>query len=449
MQKEDIQEIYKRDDSRFTISKEQESFVEIGSEEWVSFWASCLERCKTNTNRTIKTITTQDTIIMKEKEKNIEMDLEPKPNVNKKKTDNLPVSIDYDDKSMTVQVIDKEKLEDFFLSDNQLDIAYEKVNKFAKGLIADPTNKEGATQIKAMGRNIASIKARFDEIRLYVVKDLKDKPRRIDEAARLFKRKLESLQDEVLAPVKEIEERKKLVDSMLNDSFNYKDSTSQEIGNRITELLAFKVDNSWKESKEEMEEAVLENVSKLNELLLVVRKREKDAADLAVLRAKEAEHDRIIREEQIRKEAEAKAKAEAEKAAELERLRIEQLEKEKINAEAKVKLAEEMAKKADERAKQAEEEAKRVREEQANKPVTIAQPVITEQEQPPMANPQTELTVDEEREKKREINRAILIDFSVILLKLKVDDSEGKIAKALATAVIKKEIRNVEVKYDA
>ena len=108
-----------------------------------------------------------------------------------------------------------------------------------------------------------------------------------------------------------------------------------------------------------------------------------------------------------------------------------------------------MAKKAEERAKQAEEEAKRVREEQANKPVTIAQPVITEPEQTRMANPQPELTVDEEREKKREINRAILIDFSVILLKLKVDDSEGKIAKALATAVIKKEIRNVEVKYDA
>lgn len=449
MQKEDIQEIYERDDSRFTISKEQESFAEIGSEEWVSFWASCLDRCKTNTKRTIKTITTQDTIIMKEKQKNIEMDLEPKSNVNKKKTDNLPVSIDYDDKSMTVQVIDKEKLEDFFLSDDQLDIAYEKVNKYAKGLIADPTNKEGATQIKAMGRNIASIKARFDEIRLFVVKDLKDKPRRIDEAARAFKRKLESLQDEVLAPVKEIEERKKLVDSMLNDSFNYKDSTSQEIGNRITELLAFKVDDSWKESKEEMEEAVLDNVSKLNELLLVVRKREKDAADLAVLRAKEAEHDRIIREEQIRKDAEAKAKAEAEKAAELEKLRIEQLEKEKINAEAKVKLAEEMAKKADERAKQAEEEAKRVREEQSNKPVTIAQSVIKEPEQPPMANPQPELTVDEEREKKREINRAILIDFSVILLKLKVDDSEGKIAKELATAVIKKQIRNVEVKYDA
>ena len=441
MQKEDIQEIYERDDSRFTISKEQESFAEIGSEEWVSFWASCLDRC--NTKRTIKTITTQDTIIiMKEKQKNIEMDLEPKSNVNKKKTDNLPVSIDYDDKSMTVQVIDKEKLEDFFLSDDQLSIAYEKVNKFAKGLIADPTNKEGATQIKAMGRNIASIKARFDEIRLYVVKDLKDKPRRIDEAARLFKRKLESLQDEVLAPVKEIEERKALVDSMRKESFNYKDSTSQEIGNRITELLAFKVDDSWKESKEEMEEAVLDNVSKLNELLLVVRKREKDAADLAVLRAKEAEHDRIIREEQIRKDAEAKAKAEAEKAAELERLRIEQLEKEKINAEAKVKLAEE-------RAKKAEEEAKRVREEQSNKPVTIAQSVITEPEQPPMANPQPELTVDEEREKKREINRSILIDFSVILLKLKVDDSEGKIAKALATAVIKKEIRNVEVKYDA
>lgn len=427
MQKEDIQEIYKRDDSRFTISKEQESFVEIGSEEWVSFWASCLERCKTNTNRTIKTITTQDTIIMKEKEK---------------KTDNLPVSIDYDDKSMTVQVIDKEKLEDFFLSDDQLSIAYEKVNQFAKGLIADPITKEGATQIKAMGRNIASIKARFDEIRLYVVKDLKDKPRRIDEAARLFKRKLESLQDEVLAPVKEIEERKALVDSMRKESFNYKDSTSQEIGNRINELLAFKVDDSWKESKEEMEEAVIENLSKLNELLLVVRKREKDAADLAVLRAKEAEHDRIIREEQIRKDAEAKAKAEAEKAAELERLRIEQLEKEKINAEAKVKLAEE-------RAKKAEEEAKRVREEQSNKHVTIAQPVITEPEQPPMANQQPELTVDEEREKKREINRSILIDFSVILLKLKVDDSEGKIAKALATAVIKKEIRNVEVKYNA
>lgn len=425
MQKEDIQEIYKRDDSRFTISKEQESFMKIGSEEWTSFWSSCLERCKTK--RTIKTITTQDTIIMKEKEK---------------KTDNLPVSIDYDDKSMTVQVIDKEKLEDFFLSDDQLGIAYDKVNKFARGLIADPLTKDGATQIKAMGRNIASLKARFDEIRLYVVKDLKDKPRRIDEAARLFKRKLESLQEEVLAPVKEIEERKKLVDSMRKESFNYKDSTSQEIGNRITELLAFKVDDSWKESKEEMEEAVLDNVSKLNELLLVVRKREKDAADLAVLRAKEAEHDRIIREEQIRKEAEAKAKAEAEKAAELERLRIEQLEKEKINAEAKVKLAEE-------RAKKAEEEAKRVREEQANKPVTIAQPVITEPEQPPMANPHPDLTVDEEREKKREINRAILIDFSVILLKLKVDDSEGKIAKALATAVIKKEIRNVEVKYDA
>ncbi len=411
MQKEDIQEIYKRDDSRFTISKEQESFVEIGSEEWTSFWASCLERCKTK--RTIKTITTQDTIIMKEKEK---------------KTDNLPVSIDYDDKCMTVQVIDKEKLEDFFLSDDQLGIAYEKVNKFARGLIADPITKEGATQIKAMGRNIASLKARFDEIRLYVVKDLKDKPRRIDEAARLFKRKLESLQEEVLAPVKEIEERKALVDSMRKESFNYKDSTSQEIGNRITELLAFKVDNSWKESKEEMEDAVLENVSKLNELLLDARKREKDAADLAVLRAKEAEHDRIIRESKIAEEAAAKAK---------------------LDAEAKIKLAEEMAKKADERAKQAEEEAKRVREEQANKPVTIAQPVITEPEQQSMANPQPELTVDEEREKKREINRAILIDFSVILLKLKVDDSEGKIAKALATAVIKKEIRNVEVKYDA
>ena len=34
------------------FQKKQQSFIEIGSEEWISFWDSCLERCKTK--RTIK-----------------------------------------------------------------------------------------------------------------------------------------------------------------------------------------------------------------------------------------------------------------------------------------------------------------------------------------------------------------------------------------------------------
>ena len=73
----------------------------------------------------------------------------------------------------SVIVVDQERLQAFFADGKNLDEAYGRIEKMAKGLVADVTTKEGVSQIKSCARQIASAKTKIDNLGKQVVAELK------------------------------------------------------------------------------------------------------------------------------------------------------------------------------------------------------------------------------------------------------------------------------------
>jgi len=249
----------------------------------------------------------------------------------------------------SVIVSHDEELQGFFTDGKNLDALYGVIEAKAKGLVADPTTKEGASQIKGAARQLASVRVKVDNLGKQVVAELKKLPGVIDDNRKAFREKMEALQEEIRRPVTEIEERKAKIDGFKEIHMKLAAADSATLQGEIERLKAMEFsEETWKESTADAIRTVEAEVNALTTLKAAAEKREEEARELEELRKKQEEADRIIREQKIKEEAERKAKeeAEAKAAAEKASMEREKEEAERRAAEAERKLEEEKAKKA-------------------------------------------------------------------------------------------------------
>lgn len=273
-----------------------------------------------------------------------------------------------DDYSLTVA--DSGNLQQFFADGENLQKVADRIETLARGLVADVSTKEGVSQIKTAARQIASVKKKVDDLGKTVVAELKALPKIIDKNRADFRERMESLQEEIRRPVTDIEERQKAIDDIKGTHFACAACNSQELAAKIDELetqRAAVTAEVWKEAYEEVLKAFDAEIGALSTMKSAAEKREEDARRLAELEAKQAEADRIIREQKIKEDAERKAREEAEARAAAEKAR---LEREKAEAERKAAEAERARQEAEERARR---EAMQREQERAQAQARMAQ----------------------------------------------------------------------------
>ena len=273
-----------------------------------------------------------------------------------------------DDYSLTVA--DSGNLQQFFADGENLQKVADRIETLARGLVADVSTKEGVSQIKTAARQIASVKKKVDDLGKTVVAELKALPKIIDKNRADFRERMERLQEEIRRPVTDIEERQKAIDDIKGTHFACAACNSQELAAKIEELetqRAAVTAEVWKEAYEEVLKAFDAEIGALSTMKSAAEKRDEDARRLAELEAKQAEADRIIREQKIKEEAERKAREEAEAMAAAEKAR---LEREKAEAERKAAEAERARQEAEERARR---EAMQREQERAQAQARMAQ----------------------------------------------------------------------------
>lgn len=267
-------------------------------------------------------------------------------------------------------VADSGNLQQFFSDGENLQKVADRIETLARGLVADVSTKEGISQIKTAARQIASVKKKVDDLGKMVVAELKALPKIIDKNRADFRERMERLQEEIRRPVTDIEERQKAIDDIKGTHFACAACNSQEIAAKIEELetqRAAVTAEVWKEAYEEVLKAFDAEIGALSTMKSAAEKREEDARRLAELEAKQAEADRIIREQKIKEEAERKAREEAEASAAAEKAR---LEREKQDAERRAAEAEMARQEAEDRARR---EAMQREEEKAQAQARMAQ----------------------------------------------------------------------------
>ena len=342
-----------------------------------------------------------------------------------------------------VIVADKEGLLEFFKNGDNLENLYTVIEKKAKGLVADVTTKEGRSQIKSAARQIASVKTKIEDLGKNVVAELKALPKFIDANRKNLREKLEALQEEIRRPVTEIENRQKAIEEICSRHVSLANAGTADIDRAIKALEEVPLtEDKWKESLEEAITAVKCETNALKLLRDAAAKKEEDTRRLAELEAKQAEAERIIREQKIREVAERKAKEEAEARAAAEKAR---LEREKEMAERRAAEAEMARKEAEERAR--------------NVPNPVQAAVVgAQQAVTPMSKTLPTPKPSKWTPEMKAVNKSILDTFSTTIeaevKKVIVGFTESgykvaaeNTAKALVSAIIKGEIKNLKVEY--
>ena len=331
----------------------------------------------------------------------------------------------------TVTVNMKEALTAFFTDGKNLDELYAGIEKTARGLVADPLTKEGASQIKGCARQLASLKKRIDDLGKDVVAELKALPNVINNNRKKFREDMEALQDEIRRPVTEIEERKDAIKDIVVTHIACSGLTSEELAAKIGEMekaMAGLKPETWKESYDDAVKAYRGEIAALNLLKETAEKREQEQRELAELRRKQEEAERIIREQKIKEEAAKRAKEEAEARAAAEKAR---LQREKEEAERRAAEAEKAAREARENANAAAPQPA---------PATMSKTLSTATAPRPSAWTQEQ----------KDVNNAVVAAIAAILpqhLAGFTDKGYELAAKAVVKAVLTGKIAHLKVEY--
>ena len=336
----------------------------------------------------------------------------------------LTVTQDY-----AVNVTMKEGLTAFFADGKNLDDLFAGIEKTARGLVADPLTKEGASQIKGCARQLASLKKKIDDIGKDVVAELKDLPKKIDANRKKFRDSMEALQDDIRRPVTEIENREDEIEGIKNTHVRLAGADSDTLKAEIDAIRAIPLtEEKWHESLEKAKAAIDGEAKALALLMDIALKREAEARELEELRKKREEAERIIREQKIKEEAARKAKEEADARAAAEKAR---LQREKEEAERRAAEAEKAAREARENANAAAQQPAPATMSKTLSPATAPRPSAWTQEQ-------------------KDVNNAVVVAIAAILpqhLSGFTDKGYELAAKAVVKAVLTGKIAHLKVEY--
>ena len=243
------------------------------------------------------------------------------------------ISLNADKFELVGKVTNWEKL---FLNKENFRQVLIDAQKIGRGLVADPTTKEGSIQIKTMAKKISTLQKLIEEKGKEIAAELKAKPKLIDATRKEVKDTLDKLKEDVLKPIVDIEKRQEQIteiDNIPSQAMLYDSVGIEEQIARLSDLREKGIEY-WQESFEDASKSISDSMRQLNEFLLSARKKEAEQKELEELRAQKEASQKIIQEQELAKarvEAAEKARKEAEEAAN-QRIR---------EAEQKLKEAEE------------------------------------------------------------------------------------------------------------
>src|SRR5574344_1482666 len=245
------------------------------------------------------------------------------------------ISLNADKFELVGQVTNWEEL---FLNKENFRQVLIDAQKIGRGLVADPTTKEGCIQIKTMAKKISTLKNLIEEKGKEVAAELKAKPKLIDATRKEVKDTLDRLKGDVLKPLVDIEKRQEQIteiDNMPAQAMMYDSVGIEEQIAKLADLREKGIDY-WQESFEDASKSIADSMRQLNEFLLSARKKEAEQKELEELRAQKEAAQKIIQEQEIKKAAEEAAEKARKAAEEAANKRIQEAEQKLKEAESKI-----------------------------------------------------------------------------------------------------------------
>lgn len=195
----------------------------------------------------------------------------------------------------------------------------EAIEQQAGSIVFDITTKAGQETCRKISATVAKAKTAIDNAGKTKKEEYTVFTKRIDSDRNLAKNRLQALQDAIRQPLTDMEnaekQRKEMLENRLNNLENYFDVytvTSAAVSDAITALQNTSIDESWEEYQSIAAAKKAQELDRLQTLFAQAQQREADAAELAALRAAQAEQQRIAQERAILEQARQAAAAEAE-----------------------------------------------------------------------------------------------------------------------------------------
>jgi septal ring factor EnvC (AmiA/AmiB activator) len=233
----------------------------------------------------------------------------------------------------------------------------------------DLKTKKSRGEIASMAFKVTKVKSALDDIGKDVVDKLKSLPKKVDAERKRMRDELDVLRDSVRLPLTEWEEAEQArLDGYtarlvrirtLSSEIDALDAAALEI--RLAEVQGVELGKSWEEFADEAKVTKDRAETKLSDALTARRKYDAEQIELAALRTRVADQERIDREARIAREAVAEAKRQADEDSEAERQRASKKLADAANAIAEANARADRATAA-ERQRQADMEADEARQ---------------------------------------------------------------------------------------
>ena len=254
-----------------------------------------------------------------------------------------------------------------FTDEKEFDKLYDAILQKVKAHVPDVSTKKGRDEIKSLAHKIAKTKVALDKQGLALTGEWRENTKKVNATRTKIEARLEELQASVRKPVDDweaaedarIDKHKEALDTLLSFITVSLGHSSADLKGMLQSVEETVVDQSWEEFQDRAAIAKQDATAALTRLIAVAEKQEADAAELAALRAAQAERDRQDAE---RRAAEEATRVEAERV-ERERQAEEQRKSEIANAAAEA--AERAEREAAERVAAAEREAAEAKEQAA------------------------------------------------------------------------------------
>lgn len=308
----------------------------------------------------------------------------------------------------------------------------DRVREEVAGEVPDLSTKKGRDRIASLAAKVSRSKSAVEKPGRDYLRRLKEMPKVVETELREFVTAMDALRDQVRAPLNEYEaaekERKQAHESKIdwlnswNDQLEH--APSEIIKQRMTEVEAVELGESWQEYEAEAARAKDKALTGLRELLASTEQREAELAELERLRKEAAEREQAEREATIARKAAEKARQEQAEALAKAQAEKELAEQRRITAEKQAELDRiEAEKRATEQAEAAAQaERNRIAAEQAH------------------ADAERKAR-EADREHQGNINRAAM---EAIQQSAGLTDEQ---ARAVIVAIIKGEVPSVTINY--
>ncbi len=246
-------------------------------------------------------------------------------------------------------VVEEHSAADIYRGDG-LDVVVENIRKQTSIVGLDVEKKKDRDFMRSSAANIAKAKTKLDAMGKSLTEEWKAKSKVVDASRKAMREKLDALKEEVRAPLTEYENREKLriekldavYDLIVNLGKIYCADTDtalsvSELEGNIKQLNEITIDESLAERELDCIKAHRRSIEKLETTIAGIKKAEEQAAELERLRLKQEQEDKEKREAEIAEQAAEQARQEAAKAIIEQQEAAEKAAKEAAEREAKAK----------------------------------------------------------------------------------------------------------------